>query len=273
MKHIPLDQIDPTSLPRDRTNLCEDALFELINSITLHGLRTPIEIYPIEGPIPWGLLSGFRRYTAFTRMAELNDKYKSIPTTLREPKTIPEALTLMVEENAARTDISPYEQGAIAVTATRAEHFDTLDAAITALYPAASRQKRARLRALANVVETLDGLLTDPHTWSQNQLLRLDAAIRFGWTEIIDAALEAAPRAPAPDQWAILQGLLAEAEMEKKPITSRPRRLVHVPSEGITIRRERTPRGFCLHITGPKASSALTEEILERVERGYDVGR
>ena len=73
-------------------------------------------------------------------------------------------MTAMVEENAIRAEVSPWEQALVAVTARDRGLFDTVEAAIDALYTSLSRDKRRRLRAIAHLVEELDGPLTAPET-------------------------------------------------------------------------------------------------------------
>ena|GEM_PF-5307346 len=68
----------------------------------------------------------------------------------------------MIEENKARADLSPCEQGHILITCVSECHFDTIDQAIKALHPNASRAARTRLRAVAHVVDALDGVLMWP---------------------------------------------------------------------------------------------------------------
>ena len=61
---IPLAEIDPDSLTRDRTAADPEAHEDLRGSIVKSGLRMPIEVYafpePREGRL-YGLVSGFRR--------------------------------------------------------------------------------------------------------------------------------------------------------------------------------------------------------------------
>ena len=45
---LPLAAIIPAAIPRDRTQIDEAALTELITSITLHGLRQPIKVFACD---------------------------------------------------------------------------------------------------------------------------------------------------------------------------------------------------------------------------------
>ena len=116
MPLIPTNLIDAEALPRDRTRLDPTALTDLRLSIATHGLRTPVEVFPTESG--YALISGLRRLTATRALHTLtgNPAYAQIAAAIRTPATITEALTLMVEENEVRTDLSPWEKGRILVT-------------------------------------------------------------------------------------------------------------------------------------------------------------
>jgi ParB family chromosome partitioning protein len=165
LHQIPLAEIDPAALTRDREGLDADALDELKTSIAANGLRMPVEVFPLTEPKPphrYGLISGLRRLMAFQGLLELTGqpKYSTIPAFLRPPGTMAQALASMVEENEIRAPLSPWERGRIAYLAHRQEIFPTIEEAVAKLYPAASRQKRVRLRALAHLAEELAGHLT-----------------------------------------------------------------------------------------------------------------
>jgi ParB family chromosome partitioning protein len=69
----------------------------------------------------------------------------------------------MIEENEIRADITPWERGRIVLTAIDAGLFDTIDAAIKRLYAPLDRFRRARIRAVAEVVQELgEDAFADP---------------------------------------------------------------------------------------------------------------
>ncbi len=70
LRRVPLYDIDPKALRRDRLHLDAEAMAELTSSIAANGLRTPIELYTISEGRHFGLISGFRRFTAFQRLLE-----------------------------------------------------------------------------------------------------------------------------------------------------------------------------------------------------------
>lgn len=274
---IPLDEIDEASLTRDRTALDAEAQAELRQSIMANGLRLPIEVYALGSPRPphlWGLISGYRRLTAFRELREMlgaDSPYATIPALLRAPDDRVAAMVAMVEENEVRADVSPWERGLLAVRAVEDGLFPTVEEAVDALYPAADRNKRTRLRAFARLVEQLSGALTDPHTLNARQALRLAAACRAGFADVIRLALGSSPRDPGA-QWQILLPILAEAESPEPASAGpsrpgRPRRTL-TPSRRHALRiwRERTRSGWSLHFTGRDATSPLIDSVFDEIE-------
>lgn len=282
---VPLAEIDAEALARDRTRLDEAALDELRHSIAITGLRMPIEIFALaepHGPHRYGLISGFRRLAAFRSLLETTGqpRFAAIPAFLREPASIAEAVTAMVEENAIRADLSPWEQGMTAVTARDSGLFANIEAAVDALHPAASQAKRSRLRALARLAETLDGQLTAPETLTQKQALRLAGAVRAGYAELIRTALGESRDRDPDSEWALLQPILSEAERgpadedaspSLDPAARRPRRVLR-PRHDVTVRREYTRSGWVLHFTGRGATGMLMDTVMDEIERMYSPG-
>jgi ParB family chromosome partitioning protein len=305
---IPLAQINPNALPRDRTGLDGAAMDELINSICTGGLRMPIEVFPLEAPASpaqatpvdahpvdahpadahpadaapprYGLISGYRRYHAFARLHadEVRERMAeqpcaAIPAFIRPRAALARQLVQVVEENAIRADLSPWERGHVAVAAWREGIFDTLDAAVNRLYMCASRQKRARLRAAAGVVEEFDGCLAAPECLSENRLTRLARAIQAGFAEVMREALESSSRTTPEAQWELILPYLLEAERPAGPNApprreGRPRRLARIRRE-LHIRREMTPQGWVLHFSGEEATSDFVDEIIDEIERRH----
>ncbi|HUS54947.1 MAG TPA: hypothetical protein VMY41_13220 [Thermohalobaculum sp.] len=232
--HIPLAEIDGGALTRDRSGLDQDALNELRASIAASGLRMPIEIFPLTEPKVqasgppqrYGLLSGFRRLYAYQAQFEQTGqpRYATNPAFLRTRGTMAEALAAVVEENEIRAAISPWERGRIVWLAHRQEVFGTIEEAVAKLYPAANKFKRSRLRSLAHLVEELDGLLTNPESLSQQRLLRIDAAFRAGFDNVIRTALAESSLDGPATQWQILLPILTEAERPPSDTPKRPDR-------------------------------------------------
>lgn len=254
--HLPLADIDPAALARDRTTLDEAAQTELRLSIAASGLRMPIEVFPVEhdeGQPPYALLSGFRRLTAVRTLHEMSGdaRHATIPAFVRQPANLAAALASMVEENEIREDLSPWERGRIAVTARDMGLFPTIEAAVDKLYPAAERSKRTRLRALARLVEEFDGAFAAPETLSLRQALRLEGALRAGLADLVRTTLSETRLTDPGSQWQALLPILAEAERPLRDAAApsrpgRPRR-VFTPRPGLTIRREMSRDGYNRH--------------------------
>jgi len=124
------------------------------------------------------------------------------------------------------------------------------------------------------VVEELEGLLDTPERLSQNRMMRLAAGFAAGYGEVIETALEQSSAEGHEAQWQVLSGVLAELGADPEPGPVRPgypRRIVR-PRPGLTIRRERTRDGWCLHFTGREAKGGLIDDVLDEVERLYGPG-
>lgn len=274
---LPLAQIDAEALPRDRSTSDPAAFAELWHSILRHGLRQPIEVFATERPLPYALISGHRRLMAFRHLHEGMElpAFANIPAFLRTPESIPAALTAMIEENEVRADLPPWDKGRILVECVSRALFPTLDAAVSALHPTATRQKRARLRACATVVEELEGQITTPERLNENRLLRLASALRGTFVDVIHQILTETRGQSLESQWAALLQTLIEADRGEEdfpetPTTpARPRRMLTLP-QGLIIRRELSPGGYLLRFSGPEArKGGLMEDVMDMVERNF----
>ena len=274
---IPIHDIDEAALPRDRSVIDEARLADLRASILASGLRQPIEVMALEGaPRPWGLVSGYRRLTVFRALhAETElDLFATIPATERRPADIPAALREMVEENAIRADITPWDEARIAVD-TVPTVFETIDAAVAGLYASVSRQRRHKIRAAAEVVDRLGHLILEPENWSANRLAQVAAACRNGYADLIEDALAEIGKPSAARQWEeVFSPILREAAEEVltrdagTDTRREPRRLVRFRRD-LTVRRVRNVDGWSLKFTGPESTGPLMEHILEEIVRNY----
>lgn len=276
---VPLDAIDEAALPRDRAGLDSEPLDELVFSIARNGLRQPIELWQLSEPRPpheYGLISGFRRLAAFRQMRETaldKARWQAIPAFIRQPETYAEAFAAMVEENEIRAELSPFEKGRICVVARDTGIFASIEEAVEALYKNKSRQNRARLRTLALVADELREFMTAPETLSAQQCYRIAKALTAGFGELIRTALEESSITDPEHQWALIQPILAEADEivrtgQRPRSDGRPRRILR-PRYALTIRRERTRDGWCLHFTGREATGMLIDSVLDNIELMY----
>ena len=195
--HIPLTDINPNALPRDRTSEDPEADYELMQSIFIDGLRQPVEVWELSEQTDdghrYGLISGFRRLTACTTLEK-----DTIPALLRTPESIPKAVTAMVAENEIRSQISPWEKVRLILQCLGEGIFPTPDAAISTLFPLSSRQKTARLRGLVPVVQRFDGLLSAPERLTTRRLDQLTSAMNAGYEDLLLNALSPSRAPPRP---------------------------------------------------------------------------
>ncbi len=276
---LPTAAINPHALPRDRSHLDPAALQELARSIASSGLRQPIEVWRLNTPsgtYHYGLISGLRRLTAYRHLAQMrgDDTFTQIAAFVRSPQSVPEAMAAMIAENEIRSDISAWEKGATLIAATKDGIFPTLDAAVLGLHPTAPRQKRARLRAFAEVVDELADTITTPDLLSVRQMHRLASALRGDMAPLIHLTLSDHANAALQTQWAALLPLLNEPTTEPDETntaqsTPRPRRLLAL-KQGLTIRRERSQTGWILRFSGPQSrSGGLIDDVLDKVEEWF----
>jgi ParB family chromosome partitioning protein len=285
---IPLGEIDAQALVRDRTAIDPEAQRELCDSIAKSGLRMPVEVYAFpepRGAHRYGLVSGFRRLAAFRALHGERglEAHAAIPAFVRTPADRAEAMAAMVEENAVRAGISPWESARVAAEATNHGLYGTLEEAVDHLFPTANAMKRSRIRAVARVVEALDGLLSEPEHLSLRQLLRLAGAIREGFAEPLEVALRQTRLRDPASQWAAMLPYLVEAERfasssgeptpeTREPATrGRPRRIL-APRPHLVVRREITRDGYILRFTGREATSGLLDEVLDQIDRWLSPG-
>jgi ParB family transcriptional regulator, chromosome partitioning protein len=269
---IPLDDIDDHALLRDRSHLNADALAELKASLKTNGLRLPVELIPApsahEGNRSFALLSGLRRITAWRELAAEGGA-TAIPALVRDAMSDTAALAAIIEENEMREPLSAWERGRIVWIAHDEGLFGTLEEAAKSLFPAASKVKLSRIRAIARAVEALGAALNGPELYSLRQCLRLASAVRAGFAPVMQAALADDPDAPSDIQWRIVLAYVEEAEAlpeDAKPIGTRPVRLQR-PRRGLEIRREKTKAGWSLHFAGEMATDGLMDRTFWEIER------
>lgn len=275
---VPLEAIEPDAMIRDRSALDPGALDELRQSILVHGLRIPIEIFALADPVgarEYGLISGFRRLAVFRELVGMGfDKFAGIPAVLREPASLADAMTAMVEENAVRAEVSPWEQARLAVEARDRGLFETIDAAVDGLYASLHRDRRRRLRMVAQLVDELDGCLTAPETLSLRRLLLLAGASSCGYADLMRHALKGSSRKDPETQWRLMQSILNEHAdpgiRDPRPElgrADRPRRVWSFPRTRIVVRRERTRDGWNLCFTGEDAHGGFIDTVFDYLEQ------
>ncbi len=255
---IALDAIAPDHLTRDRLPAEDEEMAALRESLRAHGQRSPVEVTPLAGALPYGLISGWRRLAALKALhAETGEpRFATIQALVRRPETAGAAYVAMVEENEIRVGLSHYERARVAALATRRGIFPTEKAALLALFATASRPKRSRIRAFLEIFHALDGALRFPAHLPERLGLKLVDRLREGEAERLAAALaEADPQDPAAEA-ALLERLT-------RPV--RPAAPAAAPAEeilpGVTLQSRLSGRTLTLKLQGRGVTAELQAAV------------
>ncbi|QIE42997.1 ParB/RepB/Spo0J family partition protein [Meridianimarinicoccus aquatilis] len=282
---IPTADIIADELSRDRLVMDPEAMGELKASISLNGLRLPLEVFEIvdpgDGP-RYGLLSGFRRLAALRALeAETaNAAYGRVKVILRHPGNVGAAFLAMVEENEIRADLTPYERGRVGVLSVQQGAFETVEQAVNGLFHAASKAKRSKIRSFALVHEELGDMLSFPEHLSERAGLRLASALRAGLAGRLREALATGQGVDPVEEWALLEPIveIAEAETREPKRGGRPRRsapekrpddgvgIYHLEN-GISIRRESDTKGYYIRLEGRQIDGELVDTVMFEIKR------
>ncbi|GAW37132.1 nucleoid occlusion protein [Roseovarius sp. A-2] len=283
MSDLPLSEIDPHAMIRDRIDLSEDEMSELRQSIAASGLRLPIEVFEFATPradgVRYGLVSGYRRYMAVLALRDLTEaaKYASIRAIVRPRTEADQAFVSMVEENEVRSELSHFERGRIAVIAAQQGAFVNVEDAVNRLYATASKAKRSKVRSFAMIFEELGDMLTFPEALTEKRGLSLAQGLRAGAEGRLRAALEQHPPADAEAEWAQIDAVLStlDAPARDKRRGGRPRASAPISgwqgaetlhtSAGITIRRMQDDKGILLRFEGRGLDSELMDSLMQEI--------
>ena len=278
VERLPLEAIETEHLVRDRVAFGREEMEELKGSLLANGLRLPVEVTPV-GEGRWGLISGWRRVAAFRALrAEGQGGFDTIPAIVRPPRDAGEAYAAMVEENEVRAQLTPYERGRIAAVTAGQGAFAGIEEAVAALYAAASKAKRSKIRSFALVHEELGDLLSFPTDLSEKAGLRLAAAIRDGFGTRFRAALASGMGVDPESEWSLLEPVLAEHEAETRPEPGRggrPRRAgkrreregeIQL-ANGITMERVSEEDGFSIKFRGRAVDVEMMNTVMLEIKR------
>lgn len=163
LQRLPLDTIEADYLVRDRVGHDSDEMQILMESLRAHGQRTPIEVTELA-PGRYGLISGWRRITALSRLLdETKDaKYGSVIAQIRTPATAGDAYVAMVEENEVRLGLSYYERARIVARSVERGVFDSDRQALQRLFSTASPAKRSKIGSFMTIHRQLASWLRFP---------------------------------------------------------------------------------------------------------------
>ena len=263
---LPLDAIAPDHLARDRVPVEDADAPPCATSLRAHGQRTPIEVTPLQGALPYGLISGWRRLVALKALhAETGEpRFATVQALVRRPETAADAYVAMVEENEIRVGLSQYERARVAARATERGVFPSEKAALLALFATASRPKRSRIRAFLELYHALDGVLRFPAQLPERLGLQLVELVRAGGGGRIAAALaEADPPSPAAEL-AILGALV------RRPRPTRPSSREEL-RPGVTLADELRGHALTLRLEGEGVTAALRDAVRALLRR--ELGR
>jgi hypothetical protein len=256
---LPLDTVAADHLTRDR--LPDDPEMDALRaSIRAHGQRTPIEVTPVSGALPYGLISGWRRLMALKSLhAETDDpRFATVQALVRRPESAADAYITMVEENEIRLGLSHYERARVAALAAARGVFEDEEAALKALFGTASRPKRSRIRSFLELYHALDGALRFPAQLPERLGLALVERVRAGQGPSIAAALaDADPRTPEAE----LRALAALAH--PRPDRARPAEII----PGVTLQEDFRGRTLTLRLKGRGVTPELAAAVRAALAR------
>lgn len=212
---LPLDAINPGHLVRDRLMVEDEDMQALKASLKARGQQTPIEVVD-EGQGRYGLISGWRRYTALKALlAETGEaRFGTVQALMRSPETASEAYQAMVEENEIRVGLSYYERARVAVKAAEMGVFEDARDAVRSLFASASRAKRSKINSFVEIVRALDGDLRFPTAIPERLGLSLAKALGEGRLGALKKALNSLSEPTLESEIAVLT---------KESATSRPK--------------------------------------------------
>ena len=254
---VPLAAIAPDHIARDRAPGEDAEMTALRESLRAHGQRTPIEVAPLAGDPPYGLISGWRRLTALKALfAETGEaRFATVQALVRRPDSLADAYVNMVEENEIRLGLSYYERARIAALAVERGVFETEKKALLALFADASRAKRSRIRSFLEVYRALDGTLRFPTHLPERLGLKLVEMVRDGQGARIAAALNRVdPQSPEAER----DALIALTRPPSRPASATPAAALRPDVEMRETLRGRT---LTIQLTGAGVTEALRAEV------------
>ncbi len=218
---VPLDQIEDDYLVRDRVISDDQQMQGLMQSIATRGQQQPVELVQL-GEARFGLISGWRRLTALRQLlSETGDtaRFGHVQAMLRRPETAADAYLSMVEENEIRVGLSYYERARIAAKAVELGVYAEEKAALLALFGAASRAKRSKIRSFLPIYHHLDDALSFAGAIPERLGLRLSKMLKADATCAARLSSALARNAPTTQEAeaAVIETVLAASERVARP--------------------------------------------------------
>ncbi|MFC7704189.1 ParB/RepB/Spo0J family partition protein [Plastorhodobacter daqingensis] len=278
IRDLPLDAVFLEHLVRDRMVVSGPDMEELKTSLRLNGQRLPIEVVDLGGE-RYGLISGWRRVTALRALAAESGEPGQVRALIRPAQETAAAYAAMVEENELREQLTPYERGRIAVVAADQGAFRSPDDAVDAIFAAASKAKRSKIRSFALVHEELGDMLSFPTDLSERSGLRIAQALRLGLGPKLREALATGMGVDPAKEIAVMEPVLARADAASRETSrgGRPRRTAaprapgpddRIPlANGVTMERVRHDDGYSIRLRGRVVDGPFIETVMRELER------
>lgn len=232
IQDVPLDEIDVDYLARDRLpRTCDDEGWRALRmSIQAHGQRIPLDLAPLgpETSRPYGLISGYRRYSVLRRLHEETGepRFAVARALVRTPATLGQAFLGMVEENEVREGLSYFERGRVCLLAAQQGAFLDPEMALEALFASGSPAKRSKIRSFMLIAGELGDMLRHPEAIGERLGLRLAQALRSGKGGPLRRHLSGCANTisdAAGEQNELVRFLTSAQHTEKKPRTQSAR--------------------------------------------------
>ncbi len=278
VQRLSLTAIDTGYLVRDRLSGNPDEMQALMQSLRNHGQRTPIEVTEIA-PGHFGLISGWRRITALTRLyTQTGDaQYDTVLALLRRPDTASDAYIAMVEENEVRLGLSYYERARIVALAVEHGVFGSDKAALQALFATASRAKRSKIGSFLDIYRLLGAALSFPMALPERLGLTLSHLLADDPVAVADivSALQAQPAKTAEDELAhlsqLVENVALRASVEPVLLDAAPPKTRDTPPSAVPDAQEIRPGVFLkveggwtkpiLILSGPNVGPGFREQL------------
>ena len=219
---LPLAAIDMGYLVRDRLHVDDAEMAALIESLRARGQQTPIEVAPL-GRDRYGLISGWRRCTALARLAAETGEEATVLALVRQPDQSAAAYLAMVEENEIRVGLSFYERARIVARCVENRVYSSQKEALNALFAAASRAKRSKIKSFITLVDALDGALRFPQSIGERLGLQIAKALETDATfatRLRRALEQGAPETPEAEQAVLAATLKSQKQSLTKANTA-----------------------------------------------------
>lgn len=256
---LPLEAIQMDYLVRDRVAQDDEAMAALVASLNSRGQQVPIEVADL-GAGNFGLISGWRRCQALAQIhRNRGDSAGTVLALIRTPAEASDAYLAMVEENEIRVGLSYFERARIVAKSAEQGVFSSPQAALKALFHAASRAKRSKIGTFLPIVTALDGALRFPGALTERGGLALGRALQDNAAlgPVLRTALERA----RPDSPQAELACLMRAAQDQGDVPAPPPAVPPAPQDVAPGIRIKTHANGTLTLSGPRVDADLASDL------------